>query len=142
MIRVGFSESKESVKMELMKKERQLLFGWEYPSEQDMKCTCFEYHELTDGLFYSAALTDEHLNKATEKIRRYLIDGGAAQCIHTLGIGIQITTKSALLLPDETVKRRFVWLDGARKGKELTIHELESIGMFLKGGAFFGKQLI
>lgn len=61
--------------------------------------------------------------------------------VKNLNIGIAITTKQAALLPEEIVKRRFVWLDGDRKGEELTIHEIESIGMFLKYGAFYGQYV-
>lgn len=43
---------------------------------------------------------------------------------------------------NEVVKKRFVFIDGERKGEELTINEIRNIGMFLKNGAFYGKKLV
>lgn len=106
-----------------------------------MKCSYFEYRELTDKLFYGVALTDQHLNDATEQIRRYLIDGGAGNIIKKLNIGIQVTTKEAALLPAEVIRRRFIWLSGERKGEELSIDEIRGVGMFLKHGALYGKYV-
>ena len=41
-----------------------------------MTCNYYEYHQLTEELLYGVALTTQHMNHATEKIRRYLHDGG------------------------------------------------------------------
>ena len=105
-----------------------------------MKCNYIEYHKLTDQMFYGVAQTDIHLNEYTEIIRRYLIDGGAGNIMQKLGIGIQIITTRAVLLPEEIVTRRFIWLKGNRTGKLLERNEIEAIGMFLPGGALYGME--
>lgn len=104
-----------------------------------MTCNYFEYEEMTEKMFYGVALTNHHLNMVTEQIRLYLINGGAGEIMKQLGIGIRIVTKESVLLPPEIVKRRFVWIDGERKGKELSIGEIMGIGLFLKHGAYYGK---
>ena len=104
-----------------------------------MTCNYFEYRDMTEKLFFGVPLTQEHLNRATEEIRRYIVDGGAGDVMLSLGIGIKVITKEAVLLPSEVVYRRFIWLEGERKGKELDRNEIEGIGMFLKHGAFYGK---
>ena len=104
-----------------------------------MTCSYYEYREMMDKMFYGVALTDNHLNNITEQIRQYLVNGGAGNIVVALGIGIKVITKKAVLLPNEVVYRRFVWLEGERKGKELDRNEIEGIGMFLKYGAFYGK---
>lgn len=105
-----------------------------------MKCNYIEYHKLTDQMFYGVAQTDIHLNEYTEIIRRYLIDGGAGNIMQKLGIGTQIITTRAVLLPEEIVTRRFIWLKGNRTGKLLERNEIEAIGMFLPGGALYGME--
>jgi hypothetical protein len=57
-----------------------------------------------------------------------------------LGVGIQITIKRSMLLPEEVVMRRFIWLKGNRKGKLLEKHEIEALGMFLFGGALYRNE--
>lgn len=104
-----------------------------------MTCNYFEYIEMMDKLFHGVALTDNYLNNVTEKIGQYLINGGAGNVMKSLGIGIRVVTKESVLLPTEIVSRRFIWLDGERKGEELHRNEIESIGMFLKYGALYGK---
>lgn len=100
--------------------------------------------DLTEKLFYGVPLTDNQLNNATEKIRQYLVNGGAGEVVKSLGIGFRIVEKQFQAFPElnEVVKKRFVFVDGERKGEELTINEIRSIGMFLKYGAFYGKQLV
>ena len=104
-----------------------------------MTCNYFEYKNMTEELFYGVPLTEKHLNYATEKIRQYLLNGGAGNIMKSLGIGIRVIAKEATFLPSEIVSTRFVWLCGERKGKELCISEIENIGMFLKHGAFYGR---
>ena len=105
-----------------------------------MKCNYIEYHRLTEQMFYGTAQTDSHLNQCTEILRQYLINGGAGDIMQKLGIGIQLVTKKAILLPEEVVTKRFIWLKGNRKGKLLEKHEIEALGMFLFGGALYGKE--
>ena len=105
----------------------------------NMTCNYFEYRNMTEKLFFGVALTQEHLNRATEEIRRYIVDGGAGDVMLALGIGIKVITKEAVLLPKEIVKRCFVYIDGENKGRELDRHEIMNIGMFLKDGALYGK---
>lgn len=109
-----------------------------------MKCNYVEYMDLTEKLFYGVPLTDNQLNNAAEKIRQYIVNGGAGEVVKSLGIGFRIVEKQFQAFPElnEVVKKRFVFIDGERKGEELTINEMRSIGMFLRGGAFYGKQLI
>ena len=76
------------------------------------------------------------MNLATRQIEQYIHDGGGAQIVSNLGVGIRQVTRSALLLPEEDVSYRFVYISGARKGEELDIHEIESIGMFFTGGPY------
>ena len=45
-----------------------------------------------------------------------------------------------MLLPEEVVMRRFIWLKGNRKGELLERYEIETLGMFLPGGALYGKE--
>lgn len=104
-----------------------------------MTCNYFEYRDITEKLFYGVPLTDKHLNDATEQIRRYLIDGGAGNIVKALGIGIRVVTKETLLLQPEVISKRFVYIDGENKGRDLDRNEIESIGMFLKYGALYGK---
>ena len=49
-----------------------------------MTCNYFEYRDLTEKLFFGVALTQEHLNNATEEIRRYIVDGGAGDVMLSL----------------------------------------------------------
>ena len=107
-----------------------------------MRCNYFEYRDMMDKTFYGVALTNNHMNSATEQIRRYLVNGGAGEVMQMLHIGIRVITRENLILGKETVSQRFIWLDGERKGEELTINEICNIGMFLKHGAFYNKVLV
>lgn len=109
-----------------------------------MKCNYFEYMDMTEKLFYGVPLTNNQFNNVAEKIRQYLVDGGAGEVVKSLGIGFKIVEKQFQTFPElnEVVKKRFVFIDGERKGEELTINEIRSIGMFLKNGAFYGKKLV
>ena len=104
-----------------------------------MSCNYFEYTEMTDKALYGVALTDAHLNNVTEQIRQYLVNGGAGEVLSGLGIGIRVVKRKLVLLPEEVIYRRFVWISGECKGVELKIHEIKAIGMFLKHGPFYGK---
>ena len=104
-----------------------------------MTCNYFDYRDMTNKMFYGVGLADNHLNKVTEQIRQYLVNGGAGAIIKALNIGVRVITKKGLLLPEEVVKCRFIWLDGERAGEELTITEIINIGVFLKHGALYGK---
>lgn len=57
-----------------------------------------------------------------------------------LGVGIQLTTKKLMLLPEEIIMRRFIWLKGNKKGELLKRYEIEALGMFLPGGALYGME--
>lgn len=105
-----------------------------------MTCNYFEYKNMTERLFYGVPLTNNHLNDATEQIRLYLTKGGAGDVMKKLGIGIRIKEKQ-YIFPElnEIVERRFVFIDGENKGRELTIDEIVAIGLFLKHGVFYGK---
>ena len=113
----------------------------ERKDKKQVTCDYFHYREMMDKLFYGVALTDRHLNEATEQIRQYLVNGGAEQIMANLGIGLMVITKEATLLPKEVTYRRFVWITGERKGAELNRAEIEGIGMFLKHGALYGKTI-
>lgn len=104
-----------------------------------MECTYFEFEKLFNKLFFGVALTDEHLNTATEQIRLYLVSGGAGEVVKMLNVGIKVVSKESFLLGEEIVSRRFVWLAGDQKGEELTANEIFSIGMYLKYGPFYNK---
>lgn len=105
-----------------------------------MTCDYFRYKEITDKAFYGIALTDKHLNRVTEEIRRYLVDGGAGEILQKLGIGIRVIEKQ-FIFPElnEVVSKRFVFISGENKGRELTRQEIEGIGLFLKHGMLYGK---
>lgn len=103
----------------------------------NMTCNYFEYREMTDKLFYGVALTDSHLDNATEKIQNYFVYGGAENILKQLKIGIRVITMKTTLPSTEIIRRRFVYLDDRHKGEELTIREIENIGMFLKHGAMY-----
>lgn len=85
---------------------------------QTAKITCnyIEYHKMTDQMFYGVPLTETHLAKCTERLKIYLANGGAGNIMIKLGIGIELTTKQTLLLPEEIVSERFVWLKDREKG--------------------------
>jgi hypothetical protein len=91
-------------------------------------------------MFYGIAQTDAHLNQYTEVLRQYLINGGAGDIMLKLGVGIQLITKKFMLLSEEVIMRRFIWLKGNRKGELLKRYEIEALGMFLPGGALYGKE--
>lgn len=105
-----------------------------------MKCNYIEYRRLIERMFYGVVQTDSHLNQYTEILRQYLINGGAGNIMQKLGVGIQLITKKTMLLPEEVVTRRFIWIKGNRKGELLEKHEIEALGMFLLGGALYGKE--
>ena len=106
-----------------------------------MTCNYFEYRDMTEKLFYGVALTDEHLNNATEQIRRYIVDGGAAPIMEALGFGIRVVEKQHPLFPElnEVIERRFVYINGKNKGRKLDKHEIMNIGFFLKWGCHYGE---
>lgn len=108
-----------------------------------MTCNYFDYMKLVDELFFGVALTDEQLNNAAEKIRKYIVNGGAGKVVASLGVGFRIVEKQFQAFPElnRVITKRFIFVDGERKGEELTINEIRSIGMFLKHGAFYGKSL-
>jgi len=99
-----------------------------------VKANYIEYKKLTDRLFYGVALTDKHMNDATEHIRRYLLNAGESALCDALGIGIRTHE-----INGELARKRLVFLSGENAGRELTIREIENIGLFLRGGAYFGK---
>ena len=103
-----------------------------------MTCNYFEYKKMTDELFYGVALTNFHLDNATEKIQNYLIYGGAGNIMKWLKIGVRVVAMETTLPSVEIIRRRFIWLDDRHSGEELTIREIENIGMFLKHGAMYG----
>lgn len=105
-----------------------------------MKCNYYEYKRITEEMFYGSPQTDAHLNKYTEILQNYLIAGGAGNLMLELNIGIQIVTRKSVLLPEEIITKRFVWLGGSRKGERLDRTEIEAIGMFLRGGALYKKE--
>lgn len=96
-----------------------------------MKCNYFDYQHLTDRLFVGVALTEEHLNNATETIRQYLVSGGAAKRMEEFGIGIKTIERAG-----KEIRRRFVYLRGKNEGQELTIPEIQNICMLLKHGPY------
>lgn len=102
-------------------------------------CNYIEYQRMTNSLFFGVALTDKHMNEATEHIRRYFINGGALEIVNALGIGIRVTGKCGVNRPSEIIERRFIYLSGENAGRELTVNEICSIGMFLRGGPYYGK---
>lgn len=96
-----------------------------------MTCNYFDYQHLTDRLFVGVALTEEHLNAATEKIRQYLVSGGAAKRMEEFGIGIRVIEHAG-----KEIRRRLVYVRGKNEGQELTIPEIKNIGMLLKHGPY------
>lgn len=97
-----------------------------------MKANAYEYLKMTDKMFYGVALTDEHMNNAVENIRKYLVASGALEIVDRLGIGMRIEERDG-----KVVRRRMIYLSGENRGKELSIHEMQNIGMFLRGGAYY-----
>ena len=106
-----------------------------------MTCNYFTYKELTDKLFYGVALTDAHMNAAIKKIHEYFLAGDACEALVPLQIGLRILEKEHALFPglNEVVSRRFIFLEGEHKGRELSIHEICALGLFLKHGPYYGK---
>ena len=106
-----------------------------------MTCDYFTYKKITDRLFYGVALTDAHMNAAIKEIHEYFLAGGAAEALAPLKIGLRILEKQHALFPElnEVISRRFIFLEGERKGRELSIHEICAIGLFLKHGPYYGR---
>ena len=102
-------------------------------------CNYIEYQRMTNSLFFGVALTDKHMNEAVEHIRRYFINGDALEIVNALGIGIKVTEKRGFNQPPEIIEQRFIYLSGENAGRELTVNEICSIGMFLRGGPYYGK---
>ena len=102
-------------------------------------CNYIEYQRMTNSLFFGVALTDKHMNEATEHIRLYFINGGALEIVNALGIGIKVVERPRLNQPSEVIEQRFIYLSGENAGRELTVNEICSIGMFLRGGPYYGK---
>ena len=91
----------------------------------------YAYHDMTERLFYGVALTDEHMNKATTKIAKYLNDGGANSIVDALGICIQERERNGKIY-----YRRMVY---RLTGEELSIKEICNLGLFLPYGAYYGQ---
>ena len=104
-----------------------------------MTCNYIEYQRMTNILFFGVALTDKHMNEATEHIRLYFINGGALEIVNALGIGIKVVERPRLNQPSEVIEQRFIYLSGENAGRELTANEICSIGMFLRGGPYYVK---
>lgn len=104
-----------------------------------MTCNYFTYKDMIHELFYEVPLTDIHMNNAIETLRQYIVNGGAVDVANALGIGVQeMIIRRTEQSPEEVIRRRFVFISGERKGAELSIHEIEDIGLFLKHGPYYG----
>ena len=104
-----------------------------------MTCNYIEYQRMTNSLFFGVALTEDHLNSAVNRIQSYLMDGGAIDTVNYLGIGVQTISKPKAPRVYTVVRRRFVYIGGENAGRELTVNEICAIGMFLRGGPYYGK---
>ena len=102
-------------------------------------CNYIEYQRMTNSLFFGVALTDKHMNETVEHIRRYFINGGALEIVNALGIGIKVTEKRWFNQPPEIIEQRFIYISGENARRELTVNEICAIGMFLRGGPYYGK---
>ena len=92
------------------------------------KINYYEYHDMTEKLFFGVTLTDEHMNTATKQIAKYLGSGGAQPIADALGICVMERVRGG-----RVVWRRLVHKMGA---EELTINEICNIGLFLPHGPF------
>lgn len=107
-------------------------------SQRRHKCNIVEYNKLTDKLFYGVLLTEKHLNNAMETIKNYLFEGGEGYILNYLGICYRTVERISENPEDsEVIKRCFVYIRGDRKGEELTLREVENIGLFLRGGGWY-----
>ena len=97
-----------------------------------MTCNYIEYQKLMDKLFYGVLLTDEHLNNAAEQIRRYILEGGAAELMAELQIGLRLHIEN-----DKIIRRRICFIGGENEGRELTIEEIRNLGFLFKGSRFY-----
>ena len=104
-----------------------------------MTCNYIEYKNMTYRLLFGVALTNKCMNEAVEHIRRYFINGGALETVNALGIGIKVTEKRRFNQPPEIIEQRFIYISGENAGRELTVNEICAIGMFLRGGPYYGK---
>lgn len=93
--------------------------------------TYYQYHDYVAKFYFGHALTDEHLNNATENIAHFVVNHGAQDIIENLGICIVERWRGERMLT-----RRFCFADRA----ELTIKQIMSLGLFLPYGAYFGKN--
>ena len=103
------------------------------------KCNKVDYNKLTDKLFYGVLLTDNHLNNAMETIKNYLLEGAEGYILNYLGICYRTVERISSVNPEdsEVIKRCFVYIRGDRKGEELSLREVENIGLFLRGGGWY-----
>ncbi len=96
-----------------------------------MTANYVDYQKMMNKLFFGVALTEKHMNKATETIRKYLCDTGAADTVKRLGVGIELIERDGKL-----IKERFVYVSREAEGRELSVSEIINIGLFLRGGAY------
>lgn len=99
-----------------------------------MKCNAFEYEKMCNRLFYGVALTDEHLTEAAKEIRDYILDGDALPIMNALEIGLRIKENP----PGIIAGMWFQYIGGANAGRLLTVDEVKNIGLFFRGGAYYG----
>lgn len=95
------------------------------------KINYYEYHNMTEKLFFGVALTDEHMSDATAQIAKYLSDGGAKNIMDALGLCISEIEQDGRVWYRRIVHK----LDG----RELSVNEIGNIGLFLPYGAYYGR---
>lgn len=91
----------------------------------------YEYHDMTEKMFFGVALTDEHLNNITLQIAKYISDGNAQPITDALGLCVIERKRDGRVW-----YRRICY---RLTGQELTPKEIMNIGLFLPHGAYYGK---
>lgn len=99
-----------------------------------MQANIIDYHKMTDKLFYGVARTREHMNEAACHIKNYIINSGFGETVSKLGIGYREIKR---LSDGKILSADIVWLKGDNVGNPLTVAEIENIGIFMRGGAFY-----
>lgn len=99
-----------------------------------MQANIIDYHRMTDKLFYGVARTREHMNEAACSIKNYIINNGFGETASEIGIGYRETKR---LSDEKILSVDIVWIKGDNEGNPLTVTEIENLGLFMRGGAFY-----
>lgn len=94
-----------------------------------MRANYHDYMKLFDHLYCGKAMREPLLSENAECLRRYLVDGGAAETCSALGILFRTWSRNG-----NVYKRELCIAEGEDAPRPMTIREIQNIGLFLPGG--------